>query len=675
MPLDVVHVEVAWDTDPLTRPADVDWTRLGTVDPKIGVESLTTSRGVNIRTGDIETGEATARLSDVNGNLDPSNVLSEWAPNVLPRRRVRFVIDPGADPLTWDGDPLFWDADPLFWDAVGETVLWTGFVNRLPIQWRRELQWTTLSAAGIFWLLAEVALPPSVLHAEVVGSGPVGYWPLTESAGSVADDVVGNLDGVYKRPVDKSGALVPWDQRDCVEFATVGTADPVGQSVRIAPWTPTSEMSFAVWWRSPVPDSPANLENATPIPVFTLSAGPIDATTGVIQMRVHPAQEGSSNGESVGVAESFGLYATPGAAGVAFPDHALFDNAPHLLGFTLTDADVWELFIDGIEYASIDAESWDPLSTTDFGTLIPTMTHLYWGWGIAAGYSHPAMTTPAVMGHGAAWDRVLTGDEWAALYEAGIEAWGGDLTGARLNRILDYAGVDTDDRDIDTGTQTCGPTTLDGGNVMDYVRKIAATEGGPAGETADGKIFLRDRIGNAPAAVAIFTDDPDGDNGSAVAPLDPDYSLDRVINIARVTRETGATQEDTDASSVTTYGPRTVQLDTLHQSAAGARATAARLTIRNHNPRLVFPKVVADAIDTPAAVQIDTDIGDATTVIARPPRGGDPINQTSIVERVEHSLSGRESWKTTFGVAEHTTLPEFWWDEPGQGWDESVWAS
>lgn len=734
----VIHVEVAWETDPLTRPGVSDWTRLGSVDAKLLVESLGTSRGADIRTGAVEAGEASTVINDPNGNLDPSNGRSAWGQrvvtdgvttntdatvtsasavfsafdvgkavtgtgipasttiasvtsatevelsaaatatgtgvsltigvaSVLPRRRVRFVIDAEADVLTWDGDLLLWGGEGLSW-GTEEAVLWTGFLRNIPIKWRKQVQWTSITAAGIIWLLSEISLPPSVLHIETLALAPAAYWPMTETVGRVAEDVAGTLDGTYARTVTSTGQLVPFDSRPNVIFKRPDDEDSAGQAVSVTPVPidSTAGFSLSLWWSCKA--RPVNYE----IPaVATLATDSWLLAEPSIRMSVDRYDASlNEDGDALRLdVYGGGAYGFRGAR--AYPGYGLFDGAPHHFVFTLTGAGSLHLYIDGVDVDLVSTGPDGPIPGTSVAASLAQMTRLDMGWGPFP-YSGTSEHEAAV-GHFAYWDSVITAADVAAIYEAGTNPWANDLTGARLNRILDLGGVDALDRDIDTGTQNCGPTLLAGQNLMEYCRKIAATEGGQIYEDAEGRLAFRERVANSPTAVAVFSDDPTGDNGYPVAPLDPDFSLDRVINYAEVTRENGVTQSAEDATSRAKYGDKSVSLDTLHSSPSYARSTAARLTIRNKDPRLVFRQVVADGIDVANSVQLETDVGDAVEVIARPPRGGDPIDQTSIVERVEHDLEGHR-WFTTFGVAEHTVLPDFWWNEPGQGWDESVWV-
>lgn len=629
-----VHVDVAFGVPPLTRPGALDWVRVG----QVRVRELTTSRGARIKTGEPETGEATATLDDLDGVLDPTNTASPYAPDVLLRTRVRFVVE----------------------HSGGGDVIWTGFIKSLPLAWRREVAVCTLGAAGLLWLIATGPdLPPSVLHQTTVDSGPVAYWPLTEDSGTIVDDVIGVHDGVLVRPVTDQVEMVPFDPRQVIHFVRPDGTSTTGQRVSVHPFDVDLSTGFTiVAWIKATGDWPNSTlfaygpRSGSLIPSIGFGFG---ATAGDTTLHL-TARDGTN-------------FAQVESA----PVEQIWDRGPHRVAVTVTTAGVVTFSIDGQPIGLHPLTTHADASAVDF-TLIDAAAGadtVEIGWARNDGSTSFSNSTGGV-GHVAIWDRDLSAAELAADYEAGVAPWDGDRTGERLGRILDLIGVDAGDRDIDTGIQTCSPALL-GGNPGEYLRKLATTEAGTLFESADGKLTFRQSIANNPTVVHTFSDDPDGDAGTAVGPVDPDYSTDRVINAARVTRENGSAQTASDATSISTYGELSAELSTLHSTPSGARARAASLVIRNRNPKLVFPGVTADHIDTDAATLTGTDVGEAVTVIARPPRGGTPIDQTSIVERVGHRLAGGR-WTVDFGVVEHLVLPLFSWDTPGQGWDESVWA-
>lgn len=646
-----VHIDVAFGIPPLVRPAESDWVRLNpdpvtvagepvtvggllvTVgeDPGVKVQRLTASRGARIKTGETETGAAHATLQDPEGHLDPSNVLSPYYPNVLPRTRVRFVVE----------------------HDDGEDVIWTGFIKSLPLAWRLEVAICSLTAAGLLWLLATGPdLPPSVLHYETTQSAPVAYWPLTEQSGTLIDDVIGVLDGVLTKPLTGNQELVPFDARPNIHFTEPDDDDPDGQRVRVAPFSPEGvDFTFAAWVKmtGDLPNSTiVRLKEGT---LAKLGFGIVDVTGDTV---MYLTVNDGTNFVEIDSA----------------PIESVWNRKPHRMAITVdgsTGAVVfyWDGSPVGLHSLTTDEDA----SSVNFTTMIGLVDSLDMGWATNLLTTSNAYT--GVVGHVVYWDQVLTASEIADDYTAGTNPWAGDRTGERLGRVLDILGIDADDRDIDTGIQTCSPATL-GGSPADYLRKIAATEGGAIFESADGKLTFRQSISNDPTVAHVFSDDPTGDSGTTVEPVEPDFSLDRVINVAKVTRDNGVSQVASNTASTSSFGEMSTSLDTLHSTPSGARARAASLVIRNKDPRLVFPRVVANHIDTTPATLTSTDITDAVTVKARPPRGGDPISQTSIVERVEHRFG--PGWLCELGVVEHIVLPTFAWDTASRGFDESVWA-
>jgi len=355
-----------------------------------------------------------------------------------------------------------------------------------------------------------------------------------------------------------------------------------------------------------------------------------------------------------------------------------FDGRPHLVTLSVEPAlleDPWA----STAYVSVDGQvfdldrrpaSWFPSLVGQVGTL--------WVGDQLPGSSYPPsslLDEPQewLAGHAAVWDRLLTPEEIEGLYRAGVQAWAGDTTGQRLHRVLDLAGIDPDDRLIDTGTQTCGPTFL-GGNVRTYLEKLAATEQGSISEDAEGRIMFRQRPPNQPVPVATYTGAPKDEPGVPYMDIELDDGIDRLVNIAQVTRENGVTHTATDQASEEEYGPVSVRLDTLHQSASGARSTAARLVIRNREPRQIITGLTVaghDEVHVPAEAWLDVEIGDAVEVLCQP-TGSTPFRQLSIVERIEHHARKTGERVMVLGLVEHQVLPCFALDDPNAGLDQSV---
>lgn len=634
-----IRMEVALDTDPLTRPGSGDWTRTDTTCP---VRALSTSRGADIKTGDIEAGQAQATVGNQTRDLDPSYTGGAWYPDLTLRRRVRFLYD----------------------DGEGNTkVIWTGYLDRLPNSWDISATdgWVDVSAVDMLAILADRELPPSVLHQEIVDLGPVSYWPLSETQGTFADDVVGVHDGTYRRAVSNGSQILPFDERRKVEFNLPFKDDPTGQAMRVPGLGGSSTQTVSVWWyREP---SEMNL-------AFTLWVQTSDAT--------NPAPDGL-----VGYQMWFGVGHT-GHMVVLLRDGTTRTgwstentNQPFgLHNFTLVlDSSLSSNQV--IPYIDGELASWfqvdpdnpvDPFAAIDLDALAAGLVNGFAGYGMTSTASSNDSTFRANVADVAYFDRALDADEVRAIYDAGTVAWGGDTTSERLERILDAIGVDPDDRDITTGQEVCGPTFL-GGNTLSYLRRLVATEGGALFVSADGKLTFAPPLPNDPTPLDVI-----GDAGCPYSDVTLDFSLDRMVNTATVTRENGVGQVQTNTSAVSAFGPRSVEINTLHGSPSGARSRAASLVVRNKDLRTQIRDVllIGRRSDVPTSVSLDAEIGDPYTVTYQPPAGsaGSALVR---VERIDHRFAPGE-WTVRLGVDQQVVLPEFTWDTSDQGWDQSVWA-
>lgn len=623
-----IRAEVAWEVDPLTRPGALDWVR---IDTTCGMRSLSTSRGVRLKTGDIETGSARAVFDNRTRDLDPSYASSTWAPDVTLRKRVRFRVDPGS----------------------GLVDIFTGFIEALPLTWDLSASdgEVSMEVIDLLGLLAEKELPPSVLHQTIVDLAPEAYWPLTESTGSNFQDVIGVQHGTTNRPIVATAEVVPFDPRPCIDFKRPDDNDQFGMRARVYPIAPPSTLTLSVWLRAT-----GNYAKPTLLmfkPRHTLAAY-LSVGTFATSLFVN-AYDGSTSAQCVTENGSV----------------APLDGRPHHLAVTINGSTGELVFYwdGGSVPVYTTGGGAGSLAALDLGDLVAAVDTLDMGWGTTTSSSE--VNNAGAVGHVAYWDSVLTAAQILSIYEAGVDAWGGDFTGARLERVLDVLGIDVDDRDIATGTVTCGPTLL-GGNALDYIRRIAATEGGGIFVSGDGKITFTEEPANDPTPLDVI-----GDAGCPTSQITVGYSLDRMVNTATVTRENGAGQTYEDTTAVDGFGPRSVSLDTLHATPDAALSRAAEIVIRNKDLKVRVSDLTLESIrsDVPAAVSLDTEIGDPYTVSYDPAGPGGVETALVRVERIEHQFDADRSWRTRFGVDEQTVLPDFQLDTAGAGVDQSVLAS
>lgn len=675
MGLPQIRGEIALTTNPLVRPGDVDWTRLDSED--VGIRKISCHRGQDIRLSEQEAGEATVILDNRLRILDPTNADSPWYPNVKLRRRVRFyasILSPV--PLLWDGEELLWDGEALVWSESPERLLFTGYIDRLPNRWVTGDGWAELHAVDLTALLAGEFLPPSVLHVETLALAPAAYWPMTETVGTIAEDVAAVNDGSYRHDATEHSRLVPFDDRPVAVVRRPNGQDPVGQAMT-AQITMGTDFTASVWWQWL-----GDVQTGSTIPSVIYLSEHTDprlsvSTSARIVLSVRPEEATySPDGDSL---DLFVVDPSAGFAEVDTVGQALLDKRPHHFVFSIATDGEFHMYLDGSELV-IDSGHDADLSSADVAAAFAAMRSVTFGWGITL--TSGTDKTDAAVGHAAIWDRLLTDQEVADLYAAGTNPWADDLTGTRLERILDLVGVDADDRDIAAGSQTCAPTILDGDNAMEYIRKIIATEGGSGFVSPDGKFTFTAQTPNDPTPVGVISDDPVGDSGVPYREggMHPDYSMAYVINRATVERESGVKQTVQNDDSIGEYGvsgARTIQ--TLHKTPSGARGRAAQLVFRNREPAEILESVdlVPMRDDTPDTFTLDTELGDAVTTIVRPTGGGDPFQQLSLVQRIEHNIDPGD-WNLNLGLVRHLVLLEFEWDGlagDDTGWDESVWPA
>lgn len=612
-----VHVEIALTTDPLTRPGDEDWTRIDTTCP---LRTLSTRRGAGLRDGSITTGTASALLDNKTADLLPENTAGTWYPDLTLRRRIRFLID-GTDPV------------------------FTGYIDSLPNQWDKSRSDGTvdLTAVDLFALLAEYELAPSVVHQTTADLAPLAYWPLADAQEITVDDVAGANDATFNFATTDSAQLLPYDSRSRPTYSSDVPR------VATVPIPPTSQMTVAFWARFTVP-------SAADTP--KVWAQESDDASHNLYLLVEQGE----------VSASFRDDSSSHTGRVTVSNTAALHHYAWVLDASESGTDQVKCYVDGVKLSFTSDTAFSSLVLSETITGLAGVNARF---GLFDSFAELGLVDPATgtFGEFAVWDSALSAADLLSIYEAGATAWDRDRTGTRVGRILDAIGVDAGDRDIATGAEVCGPTTL-GGNALEYLRKIAATEGGALFVSADGKVTFQEQYLNDPTPLDVI-----GDDGCPYSAISVDYSPDRMINAAEVTREIGPAQSYQDAAAAALYGPRSITLSTLHATPSGARSRAAVLVVRNKDLRTQVRDVTLESHSTaPTSVTVDTEIGDPYTIQYQPPGVGSPEQVLARVSSISQQFTP-SSWRTTLELDQEVVLPDLTWDTPGAGFDQAVWAS
>lgn len=163
------------------------------------------------------------------------------------------------------------------------------------------------------------------------------------------------------------------------------------------------------------------------------------------------------------------------------------------------------------------------------------------------------------------------------------------LSGGRINAILDQINWSSTLRSIDTGQATLGTAVISADtNVMSYLQQVATTEVGLVFVGKDGKINFVDRAqGPTSANLVVF-----GGTGIPFQSIEVNYGSDNLYNNVVLSRVGGGTATATDLDSVLAYGERSLtQTDLLLNTDGALAETALALAQRYSLPEYRFSSV------------------------------------------------------------------------------------
>jgi hypothetical protein len=580
---------------------------------------LTVNRGRRDEFSRFPAGSARITLANEDRRFDPTNTAGPYSPNVLPMRRVRVRAVYNA--VTYD--------------------IFNGYADG----WEQSYQHPAVStcvlgASDAFKVLANIVLPSSPYVVEVAADSPVAWYRLGEPVG--ADQFVDSIGTKHltigATPELGVAGLTVRDTDTAVTF----TADTQGAERIGAPTVTGPPMTFEMIYRGPAPSGRS------------------------LYGEVNSAVTAGWSVEEFGANLPRMAVLTPSGAGSVTATTTLDTTAPHHLAFTWAADGTLKAYVDGIQEASV--------------SVVPGVfdTSVY---AILGGGSTGTSGAPALAGtydEVAIYNTVLSPTRIAAHAAARATGWAGELSGARINRILDAAGWPATDRDIDTGTSTVQGANL-ATDVLSVLQKVEEAEQGRLYVTASGLVrFLsRDALIQAPYTTSQATF---GDSGAELEYADLVYRYDdaAIWNDIVVSRADGLVQQARDLTSEAKYLRRTRTVDGLilesdattldlanwilaHYKDPVLRATDVRLEPDAGNEVTHFPQVLG------------RELVDRVTVLRRPQSVGAAINQETLLEGVRHRVRGL-SWKTDWNLSPADTQVYGVWDSPTALWDVARWS-
>lgn len=234
-------------------------------------------------------------------------------------------------------------------------------------------------------------------------------------------------------------------------------------------------------------------------------------------------------------------------------------------------------------------------------------------------------------------------------------ATAGDLSGTRINQILDQIQWPSGLRDVDAGLTTMQADPGTNRTSLSALQVVALSEFGAVYVNASGSFVFQDRsvtagsIGGTPTVFA--------DNGTGILYANAVWKLDDtlIFNKSTVTRSGGTAQVAENAASIEKYFLHSYFLDgLLMQTDAVALEYAQSYTASRAETSIRCDAVELDLYtpdyNTGIIASLSLDFFDPITVITTQP-GGSTLNKTLQIFGVAFNITPN-SWKTTFTTLE-----------------------
>ena len=234
-------------------------------------------------------------------------------------------------------------------------------------------------------------------------------------------------------------------------------------------------------------------------------------------------------------------------------------------------------------------------------------------------------------------------------------ATAGDLSGTRVNQILDQIGWPATMRDVDAGLTSLQNDPGSNRTALQALSTVASSEYGSLYVDATGSFVFQDRsvtagsIGGTPTVFA--------DNGTGIEYFDASWILNDVLvfNKATITRAGGTAQVALNQASIDKYFLHSYFLDNLlMETDAVALDYAQAYTASRAETSIRVDAIVLDLYtpnyNTGIIAALDLDFFDPIKVITTQP-GGSLLEKSLQIFGVRMNITPN-SWKTTFTTLE-----------------------
>lgn len=226
-----------------------------------------------------------------------------------------------------------------------------------------------------------------------------------------------------------------------------------------------------------------------------------------------------------------------------------------------------------------------------------------------------------------------------------VGAFSQQLTGARINAVLDAVGWPAADRVIGTGLSTVVAATFlstDKQMAWQHILDVAGTENGLAFVDAQGRFVFIDRQATltAPYTTSQFTFD-DTIAAQLFDDLTPTEEDDLLWNSVTVTDNSGIASTAIDSTSQNEYWPRSLPISTLLPTGSSEALDHAAFELAQFkDPYVRFASLeyIATTSDTLAAQALGREIGDRITIKKTPPGPPPQVSADAVIQSIEHKI-------------------------------------
>jgi hypothetical protein len=231
----------------------------------------------------------------------------------------------------------------------------------------------------------------------------------------------------------------------------------------------------------------------------------------------------------------------------------------------------------------------------------------------------------------------------------------GQLSGARINAILDEIDWPVSMRDVDAGLTTLQADPGTNRTALQALTTVAQSEYGAIYVDASGSFVFQDRNVTASsigASPTVFADD-----GSGIAYMDAAWTLNDVLifNKATITRAGGSAQVATNQDSIDKYFLHSYFLDNLLMQTDSVALDYAQAYVASRAETSIRCDAIVLDLYTPnynagIIAALDLDFFDPITVLTTQP-GGSTLEKTLQIFGVAMAITPT-SFKTTFTTLE-----------------------